>query len=110
MRCQNTAFVLSGTRRRDGSIRSVALYLFGQAVKMSGPRMRWSAPPLRLLPFRLFTAALNSVQHGLSERVWPFQLPTLLIFRLAPRAMSFNREMPRHMTMLPGGGSLARAR
>ena len=39
-----------------------------------------------------------------------FQLPTWLICRVAPRAMSFNRERPRHMTMLPGGGSLARVR
>ena len=39
-----------------------------------------------------------------------FQLPTLLICKAAPSAMSFNRERPRHMTMLPGGGSLARAR
>ena len=39
-----------------------------------------------------------------------FQLPTLLICKAAPRAMSFNREWPRHMTMSPGRGSLARAR
>ena len=39
-----------------------------------------------------------------------FQLPTSSICRVAPRAMSFNRESPRHMTMLPGGGSLVRAR
>ena len=45
-------------------------------------------------------------EHGVAA----FQLPTLLICRVAPRAMSFNRERPRHMTMLPGGGSLARAR
>ena len=40
----------------------------------------------------------------------PFQLPTSLICRVAPSAMSYNRERPRHMTILPGGGSLVRAR
>ena len=30
-----------------------------------------------------------------SKRSAPFQLPTLLICRVAPRAMSFNRERPR---------------
>ena len=30
--------------------------------------------------------------------------------RLAPRVMSVSRERPRHMTVLPGGGSPARAR
>ena len=39
-----------------------------------------------------------------------FQLPTSLNCRVAPRAMSLNRERPRHMTMFPGGGSLARSR
>ena len=39
-----------------------------------------------------------------------FQLPTSSICSVAPRAMSFNRESPRQMTILPGGGSLVRAR
>ena len=44
-------------------------YLFGQAVESSDPRMRWSAQPPHLLPLLLFTAVLNLVQHGLSERL-----------------------------------------
>jgi hypothetical protein len=39
-----------------------------------------------------------------------FQLPTSLMPREAPSSISVRRERPRHMTMLPGGGSLARAR
>ena len=47
-------------------------YLFGQAVESSDPRMRWSAQPPHLLPLLLFTAVLNLVQHGLSERLHPW--------------------------------------
>jgi hypothetical protein len=38
-----------------------------------------------------------------------FQLPTCLA-ALNPSSMSVSRESPRHMTLLPGGGSSARAR
>ena len=40
----------------------------------------------------------------------PFQLPTISAPTTAPSAMSVSRDSPRHMTVLPGGGSLARAR
>jgi hypothetical protein len=39
-----------------------------------------------------------------------FQLPTTPVPIIAPSMMSVSRENPRHMTVLPGGGSLARAR
>jgi hypothetical protein len=39
-----------------------------------------------------------------------FQLPTNSAPTMAPNAMSVRRDRPRHMTVLPGGGSLARAR
>jgi hypothetical protein len=39
-----------------------------------------------------------------------FQLPTNSPPTMAPNAMSVSRDSPRHMTVLPGGGSLARAR
>jgi hypothetical protein len=39
-----------------------------------------------------------------------FQLPTISAPTMAPSMMSVSRDSPRHMTMLPGGGSLARAR
>ena len=39
-----------------------------------------------------------------------FQLPTISPPAKAPNAMSVRRESPRHITVLPGGGSLARAR
>lgn len=41
---------------------------------------------------------------------WSFQLPTFSAPTIAPSAMSASRDRPRHMTMLPGGGSFARAR
>jgi multidrug resistance efflux pump len=39
-----------------------------------------------------------------------FQLPIISTPTMAPSAMSVRRDSPRHMTVLPGGGSLARAR
>lgn len=39
-----------------------------------------------------------------------FQLSTNSPPTLAPSAMSVRRDSPLHMTVLPGGGSLARAR
>jgi hypothetical protein len=39
-----------------------------------------------------------------------FQLPTISAPMMAPNLMSVRRDSPRHMTVLPGGGSLARAR
>ena len=38
-----------------------------------------------------------------------FQLPTISVPTMAPSAMSVRRDRPRHITVLPGGGSLARA-
>ena len=42
-------------------------------------------------------------------RVKVFQLPTSCAIP-NPNWISVKRDSPRHMTMLPGGGSLARAR
>jgi RHS repeat-associated protein len=43
--------------------------------------------------------------------VWPrFQLPTFPLAKINPNSMSVRRARPRHMTMLPGGGSVFRAR
>ncbi len=39
-----------------------------------------------------------------------FQLPTISAPMVAPSLMSVRRDRPRHMTVFPGGGSLARAR
>jgi LuxR family transcriptional regulator, maltose regulon positive regulatory protein len=39
-----------------------------------------------------------------------FQLPTIFTPTMAPNSMSVRRDSPRHMTVFPGGGSLARAR
>ena len=39
-----------------------------------------------------------------------FQLPTSSAATVEPSTMSVRRDMPRHMTVLPGGGSLPRAR
>ena len=39
-----------------------------------------------------------------------FQLPTVSVTSRIPRTISVKRVRPRHMTMLPGGGSPLRAR
>ena len=39
-----------------------------------------------------------------------FQLPTISAPTVAPSMMSVSHDSRRHMTVLPGGGSLARAR
>lgn len=39
-----------------------------------------------------------------------FQLPTIFLAMLMPSTISARRVIPRHMTMLPGGGSPLRAR
>ena len=54
---------------REFCIRALVPYLFGQAVESSNLRMRSSAHPPHLLPLLLFTAMLNSMQHGLNERL-----------------------------------------
>jgi hypothetical protein len=54
------------------------------------------------------TAGVSGASHCVSVRP-TFQLPTSCA-TLNPNSISVKRESPRHMTMLPGGGSLARAR
>ena len=49
-------------------------------------------------------------RYYLRTRFAVFQLPTISAPTVAPSAMSVRRDSPRHMTELPGGGSLARAR
>src|SRR5690349_20888421 len=39
-----------------------------------------------------------------------FQLPTSSAATVEPSMMSVRRDMPRHLTVLPGGGSRPRAR
>jgi hypothetical protein len=41
---------------------------------------------------------------------WAFNYPQFFVPTIAPNLMSVRRDSPRHMTVLPGGGSLARAR
>ena len=46
-----------------------------------------------------------------SSRISPaFNYPQAEAASMAPSLMSVRRVRPRHMTVLPGGGSLARAR
>ena len=49
-------------------------------------------------------------QHIVVTQFTDFQLPTISAPAMAPNPMSVRRDSPRHMTVLPGGGSLARAR
>jgi protein-S-isoprenylcysteine O-methyltransferase Ste14 len=79
----------------------------------SGP-YRWVRHPIYT---GLLAALLGSV-IALGERrglvglalIIIFQLPTISAPMMAPNLMSVRRDSPRHMTVLPGGGSLARAR
>ena len=38
---------------------------------------------------------------------YPFNYPQICAPMIAPNPMSVRRDIPRHMTVLPGGGSLA---
>ena len=70
------------------------------------------AIPAKLNWINLFNsiemAAVLCLPQG--NRRSAFQLPTNPAPIMAPNRMSVSRVIPRHMTMLPGGGSLARAR
>ncbi len=57
-----------------------------------------------------FAHAISGSPATSSVQLRTFQLPTILTPRCAPISISVNRDRPRHMTMLPGAGSLARAR
>ena len=85
----------------------------------TGKRLKVPAN-ITLLPLPPYSPELNP-----AENVWQylrqnqlanvsvrsgFQLPTNLTPMVAPNSISMSRDKPFHMTMLPGGGSLARAR
>ena len=53
---------------------------------------------------------LPGTAKWLRDRMTDFQLPTSSAATVEPSTMSVRRDMPRHMTVLPGGGSLPRAR
>lgn len=63
---------------------------------------KWSVKA-EYLYYDLGTANTVSIRRG-------FQLPTKLTPISAPSSMSVRRDSPLHITVLPGGGSLARAR
>src|SRR5690349_17388014 len=52
----------------------------------------------------------DQVADILGDHFSVFQLPTIFAPMMAPNPISVRRDMPRHMTMFPGGGSCARAR
>jgi NADPH:quinone reductase-like Zn-dependent oxidoreductase len=56
---------------------------------------------------RLHASSLNFHDYAV---VTGFQLPTCHAAMVEPSVMSVRRDMPRHITALPGGGSLPRAR
>lgn len=55
-------------------------------------------------------AARHAEDHEGTAVLTGFQLPISSPPMVAPSLMSVRRDKPRHMTMLPGGGSCARAR
>jgi hypothetical protein len=52
---------------------------------------------------------ISMIRRSVNRRC-VFQLPTSLAPRVAPSSISVSRDRPRHITMLPGGGSWARAK
>ena len=77
----------------------------------------WSAVRIQALaqPTPVMALAVSGMNDVLNSQgytqaaFWNFQLPTSCAIP-NPNWISVKRDRPRHMTMLPGGGSLARAR
>ena len=93
------------------------LAVFGAGLTVS-PVSAWTQTSrvyrlgiLETIPADRNAANLAALRRGLQEHGYTdFQLPTISAPTMAPSAMSVSRDNPRHMTVLPGGGSLARAR
>ena len=82
-------------------------------VKVVAPRQGRRAKALQTSGSTraLLKAQINKTDRNDAVSVrCAFQLPTISAPTVAPSAMSVRRDSPRHMTELPGGGSLARAR
>src|SRR4051794_9157083 len=60
---------------------------------------------------RVEADVMSDIRPAFAVSVRPgFQLPTSPAATVEPSVMSVRRDMPRHMTVLPGGGSRPRAR
>ena len=70
----------------------------------------WSGKVRKVMDDAQRDRLVSNVVGHLLDGVTDFQLPTIFAPTLAPNSMSVRRESPRHMTVFPGGGSLARAR
>ncbi len=73
----------------------------------------WGQPGKVKLILNMISARLGTYGDAIAQANSAcaiFQLPTITPPTVAPSAMSVRRDSPRHMTVLPGGGSLARAR
>ena len=72
---------------------------------------KWSHNGLRRVAYSITLSARARIGSSLFDMASiDFQLPTFCAPTVAPSAMSASRDSPRHMTMLPGGGSFALAR
>ena len=92
------------SKETDENRRTILLRLLAEAEK------NFSRPKKRLR-VRIPRATIKYRQRRRDETALPaFQLPTFFAPMIAPNSMSVRRDSPRHMTMLPGGGSLVRAR
>ena len=74
-----------------------------------------SAPSVHRMVVTLERAGLIRRQSGVARSIEVlvdsgFQLPTSPAATVAPSVMSVRRDMPRHITLVPGGGSRPRAR
>lgn len=63
----------------------------------SSPKVKW-------------IGCANELNASYAAECGGFQLPTIFAPIMAPNPTSVRRDRPRHMTVFPGGGSLARAR
>lgn len=88
--------------------------------KASSPEVRFDYQSRSELPYGSVNVACPSrtLTYELDQKTSEvtvthpntFQLPTIFAPEIAPNSRSERRDSPRHMTMFPGGASLARAR
>src|SRR5208283_3462213 len=86
----------------------IAATAFGEQRGIPLSTLRWWRRVFRAAGAAAPAVAFTEVPAPVSVPR-PFQLPTSCAIP-NPNWISVKRDSPRHMTMLPGGGSLARAR
>jgi putative transposase len=75
---------------------------------LAGPEVSRSSPDSAALRLAFTRADRRLQRHSDVTGNYAFQLPTFSVAIVKPISMSVRRDMPRHMTRLPGGASPAR--